>query len=63
MPEHDTQEVYKIGDGRILYSEEIDNWGRHKSYHQLDRDEREYFDDVYDIRIDEEALAEAMNDF
>lgn len=63
MPEHDTKEVYKIGDGRILYSEETDNWGRHKAYHELEQDEQDYFNDVYDMRIDEEALVEAMNDF
>lgn len=63
MPEHDFKEEHKIGDARLLYSEKVDNWGRHNAYHVLDPDERDYFDDVYDMRIDEEALAEAMNDF
>lgn len=63
MPEHDFKEEHKIGDARLLYSEEVDNWGRHKAYHELEQDEQDYFNDVYDMRIDEEALAEAMNDF
>ena len=63
MPEHDFKEEHKIGDARLLYSEEVDNLGRHKAYHEFEQDEQDYFNDVYEMRIDEEALAEAMNDF
>lgn len=67
MPEHGTKEEYqigkRIGDESIFYSDETDDWGRHKPYHKCTRDEQEYFEDITEAKLHEWALAEAMNDF
>ena len=67
MPEHGTKEEYKIGDRvgdeNILYSDEKDAWGRHKSYSKCTEDEKEFYADELDEAIHWDALAAAYDDF
>ena len=67
IPESGTIEEYeigeRIGEENILYSDEIDDWGRHKSYHKCTEDEKEYFEDISEQKLHEWALSEALNDF
>ena len=67
MPEHGTKEEYKIGDRvgdeNILYSDEKDAWGRHKSYGNCTQDEKEFYADELDEAIHWDALAAAYDDF
>lgn len=67
MPEDGTKEEYKIGervgDENILYSDEKDAWGRHKSYGNCTQDEKEFYADELDEAIHWDALAAAYDDF
>ena len=67
MPEHGTKEEYKIGekigDKTILYSDEKDEWGRHKSYGNCTEDEKEFYKDETEEATYWDAMAAAYDDF
>lgn len=63
IPEHDFKEEKQIGSNNLLYSDEKDEWGRHKSYGELTQEECEYFKEASEIKIEYEALSAALNDF
>lgn len=73
MPEHGTKEEYKIGerigDKNYYYSDEKDEWGRHKSYGKCTEDEKEFYEDeteeevVYTNNYKKETIKESLQNY
>lgn len=65
MPEHGTKEEYKIGerigDKNYYYSEDKDEWGRHKSYGNCTPEERYDYEEVAEDAIHRAALEAAYD--
>ena len=67
MPEHGTKEEYKIGerigDKNYYYSDEKDEWGRHKSYGKCTEDEKEFYEDETEEATYWDAMSAVYDDF
>lgn len=65
MPEHGTKEEHqigeRIGDKNYYYSEDKDEWGRHKSYGNCTLEERYDYEEVEENAIHRTALEAAYH--